>query len=176
VKYTGPQQTPSTVPGVDFITRRTSHPNRTLRPTSTTVFIPTGIDQRTNECFLIAGSQDEFNAIHGKLCSDQTGKFPIPSAAGNTHIMICYAYDLNVILTTPYRSKNKTDMVKAFETIYNCLTAAGTAPRLHILENECPRHSFMAAKANTTSSRHTITAATQLNASSARSKIISLPH
>jgi hypothetical protein len=29
-------------------------------------------------------------------------------------------------------------MVKAFETIYDSLTAAGTAPRLHILDNECP--------------------------------------
>jgi hypothetical protein len=30
-------------------------------------FFPTGIDQRTHECFLTAVSRDEFNAIHGKL-------------------------------------------------------------------------------------------------------------
>jgi hypothetical protein len=101
-------------------------------------FFPESIAQRTHECFFTAVSRDEFNTIHGKLYSDQTGKFPIPSAAGNNYVMICYAYDLNAILATAYRSKHRNDMVQAFQHIYHRLSEAGTAPCLPILENECP--------------------------------------
>jgi hypothetical protein len=118
--------------------RHHKHPKQDATTDLDDCFFPTGINQRTHECFLTAVSRDEFNAIHGKLYSDQTGRFPIPLAAGNNYVMICSAYDWNAILATPYRSKTKADIVKAFETIYNRLTAAGTAPRLQILDDECP--------------------------------------
>jgi hypothetical protein len=68
----------------------------------------------------------EFHSIHGKIYSDQTGKFPVPSAEGH-----------NYIVATPYR-KHKSEMVHAFEGVYPRLTMAGAAPRVHVRDNECP--------------------------------------
>jgi hypothetical protein len=123
--------------------RKSKHDTRTPSPTDgpdepDDCFFPAGIDQRTHECFLTATSRDDFNSIYGKVYSDQTGQFPIPSAAGHNYVMICYAYDLNAILATPYRSKQKAHMVKAYQSIYQRLANAGTAPRMHILDNEFP--------------------------------------
>jgi hypothetical protein len=73
-----------------------------------------------------------------KIYSDQTGKFPVPSADGHNYIMICYAYDLNAILATPYQSKHKSKIVHAFDIVYQRLTMAGSAPRAHVLNNVCP--------------------------------------
>jgi hypothetical protein len=65
-------------------------------------------------------------------------KISHPIRSKNTYVMICYANEFNAILATPSRSQTRTDMVKAFEIIYDRLTAAGPAPRLHILDSECP--------------------------------------
>lgn len=89
-----------------------------------------------------------FNRIQGKIYTDSTGQFPIPSARGNNYILVCYAYDYNAILVEAYRNRTKECLTAAYERIYARLTARGATPRVHILDNECPQllKDFMASK------------------------------
>jgi hypothetical protein len=49
----------------------------------------------------------------GQLYTDLTGKFPVRSSKGNSHVMVCYIYDLNYIKVVPMKSRSASEWVKA---------------------------------------------------------------
>ena len=76
--------------------------------------------------------------LTGKICTDQTGKFPITSSKGNRYIVVLYSHDLNAILAEPIRSRSQHEIVKAQTKLHDLLTSKGFAPKVQILDNECP--------------------------------------
>lgn len=75
----------------------------------------------------------------GKVYSDQTGRFPITSSKGSKYILILYDYDSNAILSRPLKSRAESELVKACNSLYDQLAAAGHSPCFHILDNEAPK-------------------------------------
>ena len=73
-----------------------------------------------NELFCFAALADN---IPGVLYSDQTGRFPVRSYAGNQYIFIAYVYDENAILMRPLKDQSDNSMVKVFREIYDYLDA-----------------------------------------------------
>jgi hypothetical protein len=51
----------------------------------------------------------------GQIYTDQTGRSPVVSSKGNTHIMILYDYDSNAILTQPIKDRTDPELLKAFQ-------------------------------------------------------------
>lgn len=71
------------------------------------------------------------------LYTDLTGKFPIRSYNGNQYIFLAYVYDLNAIIVRPMKSRETTDIQKAFKEVYSYLIERNHKPSLHIMDNEC---------------------------------------
>jgi len=57
-------------------------------------------NERTHHCF--TASIDD--PTTGKIFTDQTGRFVIPSSTGNTQIFILYDYDSNSIHAEPIKN------------------------------------------------------------------------
>jgi hypothetical protein len=74
----------------------------------------------------------------GKICTDQTGCFPITSSHGNKYIMVLYDYDSNVILAEPLKSRSELKMVQGYSKLHGPLTEHGLKPILQKLDNEAP--------------------------------------
>jgi hypothetical protein len=72
-----------------------------------------------------------------KSCSDQTGRFPIPSSRGNHYIFVLYHHDTNSVHAIAIPNRQAASICKAWETTHESLIAHGHAPNLHILDNEC---------------------------------------
>jgi hypothetical protein len=73
----------------------------------------------------------------GKVFSDQTGHFVIPSSIGNNYLVIVYDYDSNSILAKPIKSRSGAAILAGYQAIHAKLYAAGLRPRLQRLDNEC---------------------------------------
>ena len=73
----------------------------------------------------------------GKIFTDQTGRFVIPSSTGNNYLFVLYDYDSNYIDAVPIPNRNAKTILTAFKTSYNRLINAGLRPKLHRLDNEC---------------------------------------
>jgi len=74
---------------------------------------------------------------HGQVHTDQTGRFPIPSSAGNNYVMVLYDYDSNSILAEPLKDRKANTILAAYKVLHARLCAAGCKPRLQRLDNEC---------------------------------------
>jgi hypothetical protein len=72
-----------------------------------------------------------------KSYSDQTGKFPIQSSRGYNYVMILYDYDSNLILSNPLKTKQASELTKAWTALHTRLQSNGYGPKLHILDNKC---------------------------------------
>ena len=70
-----------------------------------------------------------------KSYSDQTGKFPIQSSRGHNYVMILYDLDSNAILSCPLKTRQASEITKAWFKLFDKLKYAGYAPTLHILDN-----------------------------------------
>ena len=70
------------------------------------------------------------NDLDGKLYSDQTGRFPITSNRGNFYVVILYAVDGN------YKSHYLSQVLKAYDDVYDFLQVQGYQPQLHKMENQ----------------------------------------
>ena len=51
-------------------------------------------------------------------------------------MIILYAYDSNEILVEPKKSRSDTDILYAYDTLYEKLETTGYAPKLNIMKNE----------------------------------------
>ena len=51
-------------------------------------------------------------------------------------MLILYAYDTNTILVEPIKSQRDSDILRAYDVLYDTLETAGHAPKLNIMNNE----------------------------------------
>ena len=71
-----------------------------------------------------------------KAFTDFTGRFPVQSSRGNNHVLICYAYDSNVILAEPLKNRSASETVTGWTKIFTILSLVEVAPEMFILDNE----------------------------------------
>jgi len=69
---------------------------------------------RTNNVFLTLIDNKEF----ARSCSDQTGRFPIPSSRGNKYVSIFYDYDANATLATAILNRQCSTICEAWVKAY----------------------------------------------------------
>ena len=54
----------------------------------------------------------------GYIASDQTGKFPVQSTRGMNYLCIFYIHDPNFIKSVPIKSRQKGELHRAYEEVY----------------------------------------------------------
>jgi hypothetical protein len=87
-------------------------------------------NDKTNMVFMTIAEAD------GQLFTDQTGRFPVTSNKGNNYIVLFYVVDANFIKSYPIKSRHRTEILKAYEEVYQYLRIRGYRPKLHRLDNE----------------------------------------
>ncbi len=70
-----------------------------------------------------------------KLCTDDTGGFPVQACLGNQYVMIAYPMDGNLILQQAFQTKADKDCIPAFNTIMARLAACRLLVDLNIRDN-----------------------------------------
>ena len=76
---------------------------------------------------------------YGTIYTDLPGPFPVRSIHNMQYIFVCYAYQPNIILVRPMKSRTDECMVAAYKEIYEYLEEKGFKPTLNITDNECSR-------------------------------------
>ena len=66
---------------------------------------------------------------------DQTGRFPHQLSRGDNHILVCYDYDSNVILTEPIKNREAELITNAWYKCHKILTKNGHVTTKYILDN-----------------------------------------
>ena len=88
----------------------------------------------------IPKAKDIYIKVHNAtetIHTNQTGRFPATLSKGNQYIMILVEIDGNFIDAEPMKNKSEGSMIKAYQTLWERLTASGTVkPKTHILDNE----------------------------------------
>ena len=84
----------------------------------------------------VGSNMIKFEELKGLLSVDISGKYPITSVLGNKYIFVLYDYDSNIIIGEPMKSRQKEDIIAAYQTCYKILTKAGIHPILQRLDNE----------------------------------------
>ena len=59
--------------------------------------------------------------VYGKLYSDQVGRFTITSNRGNSLVAIFYAVDGNDLKSYPLKSRDRSQLLQAYEGVYTYL-------------------------------------------------------
>ena len=97
----------------------------------------------TNHCYAAL-----WDTQSGKVFSDLTGRFLVPSSTGNNYIFLLYDYDSNTINVRPTPSKHASCILTAYKDIHDMLVRRGCRPQLHKLDNECSQllKDFMATE------------------------------
>ncbi|GKY94061.1 hypothetical protein MPSEU_000372700 [Mayamaea pseudoterrestris] len=75
----------------------------------------------------------------GKIHSDLTGRFMLPSSSGNTVMLVVYDEDSNAILVEPMKNKSGASILAAYTRIHKLLCARGLKPQLQRLDNEASK-------------------------------------
>jgi hypothetical protein len=60
------------------------------------------------------------------------------SSRGNQYIMVLIKLDSNAILVEAMKNRTASKMIRAYQTLLDCLHSAGIQPKIHLLDNECP--------------------------------------
>ena len=84
--------------------------------------------------------------LTGVIGTDQTGRFPTTSARGHKYLFILFDVDTDYIYATPIKSRKASELVRAFEEAYDCLTECGFEPLLHKIDHETSRELVQAIK------------------------------
>ena len=74
--------------------------------------------------------------LTGKICSDQTGRFPVTLSKDSKYIMIIYDHDSNAILARPLKTKSDLEQLQNIKEIHSYLNTRGIHLKLHIIDNE----------------------------------------
>ena len=74
--------------------------------------------------------------LEGYIASNQTGKFPVTSTRGMNYLCIFYIHDSNFIKSIPIKSRQKGELHRAYEEVYQWCTQRGYKPKVHKLDNE----------------------------------------
>ena len=75
--------------------------------------------------------------MKGTIYSDQTGKFPVKSRAGNRYIMVMVEIDSNYILVAPMKNKWDEEMIATYQQLLKRIKRTGREVKKHVLDNEC---------------------------------------
>jgi hypothetical protein len=70
------------------------------------------------------------------IFTNQTGKRPHRSQAGNHCIMVMVEIDSSAILDEPIKNQSDSEFTRAYSSLIKCLHRAGIVPRKYILDNE----------------------------------------
>jgi hypothetical protein len=68
--------------------------------------------------------------------SDQTGRFPVVSSKGHKYIMVLIEVDGNYIAIEPMKSRESSEMIRAYNKIMDKLQGQGIKPTKQMLDNE----------------------------------------
>jgi hypothetical protein len=71
-----------------------------------------------------------------KLCTKDTGHFPVRAHSGNQYVMIAIHVNANLILQQAFKSKSDRHRIAAYNTIMTCLEARRLSVDLQILDNK----------------------------------------
>jgi hypothetical protein len=88
---------------------------------------------RSHHCYLTTSEPRQL------VYTDQTGRFPIPSSAGNQYLLVAYDYDSNNILLRPIQNRTAESLTAAIQDVHDTLTHGGCQPKFHRMDNECPQ-------------------------------------
>ena len=72
----------------------------------------------------------------GWITSDQTGRLLRVSTRGNQYICVFYIYDANFIKGITIKSRHRSDLLGAYESVYKWCESCGFKPTLHRMDNE----------------------------------------
>ena len=86
--------------------------------------------KRTNDVYAAC-----FSAT-GKIFTDQTGRFPHTSTAGNKDMLVVYDYDSNFVHVEAMPSRSGYQILLAYQRAHAILVARGLRPQLQRLDNE----------------------------------------
>ena len=75
-------------------------------------------------------------SITGKVGTDQTGRFVVPSFSGNNYLLILFDIDINYILLEPIPNCTKHSIKNTYAKILKINKNRGFKPQLNRLENE----------------------------------------
>ncbi len=73
---------------------------------------------------------------HGTFYTDCTGKLPTRALDGQQLFFIAYDYDTNYIFALPITSTTDRDILEAFTTVHQQLTAKGYTPVFNVTDNQ----------------------------------------
>ena len=90
---------------------------------------PSPIEQQTTNFY------SAYQEATGKIYTDPTGRFLVPSTKGNEYILCGYDYHSNHVVAKPMKNQQKASQIKAVTTTIRILKAAGLRPTFHILDN-----------------------------------------
>ena len=71
-----------------------------------------------------------------KLCTNDTGRFPVRARSGNHYVMIVFHTNGNLILQQAFKTKSDCHCIAAYNAIMTRLAARGLSVDLQILDNE----------------------------------------
>ena len=77
--------------------------------------------------------------VSGHIFPYQTGRFPRVSIRGYRSVMVLYDYDINAILTDPFKNHTTQELVRAQTRLIQCLLDLGLKPSALRIYNECPK-------------------------------------
>ena len=77
-----------------------------------------------------------FQSITGKIGTDQTGQFFVPSVSSNNYLLILFDFDRNYIFDGPIPNRTKHSIKNAYANILKIITNRELKPQLHRLDNE----------------------------------------
>ena len=86
-----------------------------------------------------ARSNHVFAAVHeitGKIATDQTEFFLLPSSNGNNYLLIVFDYDSNYIHAEPMKSRSGANILEAYKQAVIMFIKHGLKPKLQPLVNE----------------------------------------
>ena len=89
--------------------------------------------KKEQDVYIKVHDVQEFKEI---IYSDQTGGFPKTSLRQNKYIMVMVEINSNAILVEPMKSREDSEMKRAYEDLLLRLKRAGVQPKKHVLDNE----------------------------------------
>ena len=82
----------------------------------------------------------QYEELKHMIATDQTGEFPVTSAAGHKALFVMYDYDSNFINAVPIKSRSATELLRAWKECYKELKLAGFYAVLQRLDNEVSKN------------------------------------
>ena len=72
----------------------------------------------------------------GRIATDQTGPFLVPSTSGNRYVFLLYDYDSNYIAVQAIPNRTKLQLLRAYRHSLHMFKSRGLHPKLQRLDNE----------------------------------------